>query len=102
MAKASVNKVMLLGKIAQSPQFVESVNGELCSIVTDFTQVKNGKTEVHSAFNFVVSRRGGLSGLAIGCPVFIEGHLETMRRDDKGYLTYVVIDYLEVLMNEAS
>ena len=108
MAKGSVNKVFLLGRLGADPQLKYTPAGKACATLsiatTETWKDANGEKKDRTDWHRVVAwgklaevmgewlKKGGL--------VFIEGRLQTRSWDDNGtkkYITEVVANQLEML-----
>ena len=108
MAKGTVNKVILVGRLGKDPELKYTTTGRAVvnfSIATNETWVKNDeKHEITDWHNVVLwGKIAEIAGqyLSKGSRVFIEGKLRTRKWEDKNgqtkYTTEVIGDRLEFL-----
>lgn len=109
MAKGTVNKVILIGRLGQDPELRYSAGGRACANMsiatnrawTDSEGKKNERTDWHRCLAW--GKLAEIIGewLKKGSQVYIEGRIQTRSYEDnngvKKYITEVVVEEMEML-----
>jgi len=97
---ASVNKVILVGRLGKDPELKSTQNGKCFAKFSLATQ-EGERTEWHSIVAWEKTAELAASYLAKGSQVYIEGRLATRTWDDeqgnKKYMTEIVASTLQFL-----
>lgn len=105
---ASVNKVILIGKLGRDPELKNTPSGKaVCTLNIATTETwsqdgnKQERTEWHRVIVWGKSGENCAKYLAKGRPVYVEGRLQTRSWDDKDgskrYATEIVSDTVQFL-----
>ena len=106
---ASINKVILIGNLGKDPETRYMPNGDAVTSITlattDTWKDKNGEKQEKTEWHRVVLYRklAEIAGeyLKKGCPIYVEGRLETKQWTDKQgierYTTQIIADTMQML-----